>query len=73
MCRQVGADTYFSGKSGKVYLDIKLIENSGINIIFQDFVPNVYKQFNNDTFQPNMSIIDLIFNYGSDALKMLSS
>ena len=51
----------------------EMIENSGINIIFQDFVPNVYKQFNNDTFQPNMSIIDLIFNYGSDALKMLSS
>lgn len=73
MLKKVGADTYFSGKSGKNYLDIDLFEKSGINIIFQNFVQPVYKQFNNDVFQPEMSIIDLIFNYGSSSIKLLSS
>lgn len=73
MCKIAGADTYISGESGKNYLDMDLIEKSGIKIIFQNFVHPVYKQFNNNYFQPNMSIIDLIFNYGSNTLKLLST
>jgi hypothetical protein len=72
MCKIAGADTYISGESGKNYLDTDLIKKSGISIIFQNFVQPVYKQFNNNTFQPNMSIIDLIFNCGSDSLKLIS-
>jgi len=71
MCKQADADTYVSGKSGKTYLDIELINKSGIKVTFQDFVLPVYKQFNNSTFQPGMSIIDLIFNYGKNAVKLL--
>ena len=73
MCKKVGANTYISGESGKSYLDVEMIENSGIKIIFQDFVHPVYRQFNNNTFQPYMSIIDLIFNYGKEGLKIISS
>jgi hypothetical protein len=73
MCKKVGADSYISGKSGKNYLDTDLFEKSGINVIYQNFVHPVYKQFNNSVFQPEMSIIDLIFNCGSSSLKLLSS
>lgn len=71
ICKSVNADTYISGNSGKNYLDMNLIEKSGINIIFQNFVQPVYKQFNNHDFQPNMSIIDLLFNCGSNKVKLL--
>lgn len=73
MCKKVGADAYISGKSGKNYLDIDLFKKSGINITFQNFEQPVYKQFNNNVFQPEMSIIDLIFNCGSSSIKFLSS
>ena len=72
LCSRVGADTYLSGPSGKNYLDLDLFEKSGIKIIFQNYVHPVYIQFNNNTFQTYMSIIDLIFNHGKKSLAILS-
>jgi hypothetical protein len=48
------------------------MKRSGIAVKFQNFVQPVYKQFNNNSFQTDMSIIDLIFNYGSKSLSLLS-
>jgi len=68
ICKSVGADTYYSGSSGKEYLDEKLFDNSNIKLIYQDFKYPVYKQFNNDVFQPMMSIIDMLFNCGPKSM-----
>ncbi len=71
MCKEVHADTYLSGESGKNYLELDLFRKSGIEVKFQSFVMPSYRQFNNRVFQPGMSTIDLIFNHGEDCLEFL--
>ena len=73
ICRNVNADTYISGSEGRNYLNLELFEEAKIKIIFQNYKHPQYTQFNNRTFQPYMSAIDLIFNYGGDSLKILLS
>ena len=73
LCNLVEADTYISGKSGTNYLDLDLINKSGIKIIYQNYVHPVYKQFNNKIFQPNMSAIDLILNHGEKSFEIMKS
>jgi hypothetical protein len=70
ICKQLKADTYFSGSGGKDYLDPALFEREKIKVIYQDFKHPQYKQ----CFQPFMScmsIIDLLFNHGLEARKIL--
>lgn len=64
-CKAVGADTYLSGIGGRVYLDIPLLENAGIKVVFQDFHYPVYTQLYG-TFVPNLSIVDYLFCHGGE-------
>lgn len=71
ICKEAGADTYLAGKDGRNYMDIEIFEKENINIIFQDFQHPTYNQlFGN--FEPNMSVIDLLFNYGEESLNIIS-
>jgi len=63
ICRQVGASTYFSGISGKEYLEISKFTDAGIEVLFQEFHHPIYKQMY-EPFIPCMSVIDLMFNCG---------
>lgn len=70
VCKEVGANTYLAGKDGRNYMDIESFEKENINIIFQDFQHPTYNQlFGN--FEPNMSVIDLLFNYGEESLNII--
>lgn len=73
LCKQVSADTYISGKEGRNYLELDLFKEAGIKLEFQEYKHPEYKQFNNDVFQPYMSVIDLIFNCGEKSLEILKS
>jgi hypothetical protein len=66
------ADTYISGGEGINYLDMDLWNSSGLKILFQKYVHPVYKQFNSETFQPYMNILDLLFNCGDESLEILT-
>jgi len=70
-CKKVKATIYLSGVFGKEYLDISKFEKEGIKVKFQDFKHPIYKQLY-EPFIPNMSIIDLLFNYGKDSLNILN-
>jgi len=72
LCKKVNADVYLSGSSGEDYLDRKLFADSGIELSFQKYQHPVYKQFNNNEFQPYMSVIDLIFNCGGKGPDVIS-
>lgn len=72
LCKHVKADTYISGKSGADYLQADMFKESGIKLKFQNYIHPVYKQFNNNVFQPNMAAIDLIFNYGDSSFSIMS-
>ena len=40
ICKMHGADTYLSGASGRSYMDMKLFDDAGIKVIFQDPRPS---------------------------------
>lgn len=70
ICRKLDADVYLSGISGKDYLDLKLFEDAGIKVEFQNYKPREYKQLFGE-FIPNLSIVDMLFNIGDEAKKYI--
>lgn len=70
ICRQLNADTYLSGISGKNYLNLDVFTDAGIKVRFQEFHHPIYKQVY-APFTPCMSAIDLLFNYGPASLDVI--
>lgn len=70
LCKEFGCDVYLSGAGGRSYNQPERFEQEGIELRYQDFVHPVYDQCYNG-FVPNMSILDLIFNHGPDAGRIL--
>lgn len=62
--QKLGADAYISGPGGKNYLEMGRFSEAGIAVTFHDFKHPVYPQRFNGTFEPNLSVIDYIFNCG---------
>ena len=72
MCKKMNADTYISGIGAKNYIEEEPFKNENIKLLFQDFCHSVYPQ-RFDSFIPNMSVIDLLFNVGSDKAREIIS
>ena len=70
LCGQVGGDIYLSGKDGAQYMDLDIFEKEGIKIIFQDYKHPQYPQLFG-SFEPYISILDLLFNCGPESLSIL--
>ena len=70
ICKALKADTYFSGIGGKDYLQEGAFGANGIKLVYQDFQHPEYNQ-RYAPFMPLMSAIDLLFNHGPHALKIL--
>lgn len=70
LCKQVEGDIYLSGKDGAKYMDLDIFEKEGIKIIFQDYKHPQYPQLFG-SFEPYMSILDLLFNCGPESLSIL--
>ncbi len=71
-CKEVGADTYVSGPFGRDYLDLESFSEENIDVEFSEYIHPEYKQYHGE-FIPYMSIVDLIFNHGSESLNILMS
>ena len=71
VCKKLGADTYISGIGGKKYLDEKLFEKNKIILKYQNYSPIRYLQHASKSFIPDLSIIDLLANVGSESGKLL--
>ncbi|MBA7694297.1 hypothetical protein ES703_102904 [subsurface metagenome] len=71
ICRELNADTYLSGISGKDYLDGEHFSKEGIKVVYQEFYHPIYKQMH-EPFLPCMSVIDLLFNHGDKSLDVLA-
>lgn len=63
MCRQIGADVYYSGTGAKAYHDEERYRENGVELVYSDYEPTVYRQ-KHEPFLPNMSVIDYVFNEG---------
>ena len=67
LCRTLGARVYVSGPSGRNYLDRGLFAESGIVVEFVDYSNYVpYPQLHG-SFEPAVSVLDLLFNTGQTA------
>ncbi len=72
VCRQTGADVYVTGPAGMNYIDIKLFQDNNISLYVMDY--SAYREYPQlePPFMHNVSVLDLIFNTGPDALEYLS-
>ena len=64
--------TYLSGAGGEKYQEEDLFRDAGITLRYYDFDPPVYPQLWGD-FIPKLSIIDLLFNCGSESIEIFIS
>lgn len=72
ICREIKADTYFSGQGGKNYLDLEAFAECGIRVEFQNYKEQRYSQcFPKAGFCPGVSIVDLLFNKGKESLAII--
>lgn len=69
LCKYFQGDTYLSGKGGANYQDERKYAEHQIALIYTDFAPFSYPQMWTDHFEAGLSIIDYLFNCGSDSLK----
>jgi hypothetical protein len=65
------ADRYLSGPAAKAYLDTQLFDSRGIEVAWMSYAgyPEYPQQWG--AFEPQVSVIDLLFNVGSDAAAFL--
>ena len=70
ICKELNADTYISGIGGKEYLNEEDFIKNKINLKFQNFEHPIYQQIFKP-FHPNMAAIDLLFNEGHNAEKII--
>jgi len=72
MCIQLGADMYIFGALGKDYAEVEKFIQANIIPVFQDYKHPSYHQLHGD-FVPNLSVMDLLFNEGRNALEIIMS
>ena len=63
LCKSIGADYLYDAKGSEAFLDKNVFFDNGVEIQFQDFRHPDYSQLWG-TFQPYLSVIDLLFNEG---------
>jgi hypothetical protein len=67
---EIGADEYVSGPGAKDYMDIDSLQAKGIKLYWYEFQHPVYPQIRGE-FIPYLSVIDLLFNTGNEAIKYI--
>jgi hypothetical protein len=70
ICQALGASAYLSGKDGAKYMDTDMFVSHEIEVLFQDFKHPQYPQCYG-SFEPNMSVADLLFNCGPESLAII--
>ena len=72
VCKTIGANHYLSGPSAKTYLEEKMLTEQGISLEFIDY--EHYPSYSQIIagFEASVSILDLLFMKGPDAIDFLS-
>ncbi len=68
LVKATGAGVYLSGPAAKDYIVAEDYEEAGIELVWKNYsgYPE-YKQLHGEVFEHGVSIVDLLFNTGSDA------
>ena len=69
-----GVTTYISGPSAKSYIEESKFEGKGIKVEWHNYEHPYYRQntWGSNIFIPYLSIVDLLFNHGTESLEILS-
>lgn len=70
ICKELGATTYLSGPFGRDYLDERSFHDAGIELLYHAYEHPEYPQAF-PGFERFMSIVDLLFNCGDDAMAIV--
>ena len=70
ICIKTDSDTYLHGYHSRDYVDFELLTEAGIKNRIQDFNAVGYAQ-NGKIFEPNLSILDLLFHCGTKTKNIL--
>ncbi|HEX3031699.1 MAG TPA: WbqC family protein [Bacillota bacterium] len=72
ICQAVGASSYITGEgAGSLrYMDEAAFNRNGIKVIKQQFLHPAYSQLWGE-FIPKLSVVDLLFNHGPDARRII--
>ena len=70
VCKALGATHFLAQNSARRYLDMEGFEKEGIEVIFFNPRPLVYPQLWG-RFLPNLSVLDLLFNCGPGATRII--
>lgn len=73
LCQKADANHYLSGPSAQAYMQTELFDNAGIQLAYMDYSNyRTYQQLFGE-FAHGVTILDLIFNVGSEAADYLKS
>ena len=70
LCRQVGADRYYSSAGSKEYLEERLFTETGVELTYQAWEHPTYRQ-RGDGFVSHLSALDALMNIGPQATHAL--
>jgi hypothetical protein len=74
ICKNLGEDSYLSGMGGKRYIDESIFKQNDIKLFFNKYEhPTYNQQFMDLGFIQGLSILDLIFNEGTNSCSVLES
>ena len=66
------ADTYLVGPAAKNYIEVEKFKDAGIGLEYKAYEYETYPQLYNK-FEPQVSVLDLLFNCGGESRKYLKS
>lgn len=69
--QSLGGTRLYEGSSGRNYINSSNFEKAGIEVHFQDYIHPRYPQRYGE-FISHLSIVDLLFNCGTDSLSILT-
>ncbi len=67
LCQALSAKRFIFGAQGHDYVDETLFAEAGVDTLFHHYTTPVYEPLNSD-FIPDLSCVDLLFNYPVDEL-----
>lgn len=71
LCKQTNATAYLTGPAAVAYLDENILKDAGIDVQWMDYSNYSEYQQRFPPFEHRVSILDLLFNEGPDALNYL--
>lgn len=70
ICKKLDANYYLSGPAAKSYIDNNKFKNEGIKLAYMNYKYPEYQQLYGE-FNHYISVLDVLFNCGDDAKKMI--